>query len=91
MTINTEMLKDKIAGALYGVAVGDALGGPLEFMTAEQIAQRHGLVTEMIGGGWLSLQRAPSPASGPGSSGGPTAAPRTSAEPAAPALATLPS
>ena len=56
MTINTEMLKDKIAGALYGVAVGDALGGPLEFMTAEQIAQRHGLVTEMIGGGWLSLR-----------------------------------
>ncbi len=56
MTINTKMLKDKIAGALYGVAVGDALGGPLEFMTAEQIAQRHGLVTEMIGGGWLNLQ-----------------------------------
>lgn len=56
MTINTEMLKDKIAGALYGVAVGDALGGPLEFMTAEQIAQRYGLVTEMIGGGWLSLR-----------------------------------
>lgn len=56
MTINTEMLKDKIAGALYGVAVGDALGGPLEFMTAEQIAQRHGLVTEMIGGGWLNLR-----------------------------------
>ena len=25
-------------------------------MTAEQIAQRHGLVTEMIGGGWLSLR-----------------------------------
>lgn len=56
MTINTKMLKDKIAGALYGVAVGDALGGPLEFMTAEQIAQRYGLVTEMIGGGWLSLR-----------------------------------
>lgn len=56
MTINTEMLKDKIAGALYGVAVGDALGGPLEFMTAEQIAQQHGLVTEMIGGGWLNLR-----------------------------------
>ena len=56
MTINTEMLKDKIAGALYGVVVGDALGGPLEFMTAEQIAQRHGLVTEMIGGGWLNLR-----------------------------------
>lgn len=56
MTINTEMLKDKIAGALYGVAVGDAFGGPLEFMSAEEIARRHGLVTEMIGGGWLDLR-----------------------------------
>lgn len=56
MIINIEMLKDKIAGALYGVAVGDALGGPLEFMTEEQIAQQHGLVTEMIGGGWLDLR-----------------------------------
>ena len=25
-------------------------------MTAEQIAPRHGLVAEMIGGGWLSLR-----------------------------------
>jgi len=56
MKTNTELLKDKIAGALYGVAVGDALGGPLEFMTAEQIAQQYGLVTEMIGGGWLDLR-----------------------------------
>lgn len=24
---------DRIRGALYGVAVGDALGGPLEFMS----------------------------------------------------------
>lgn len=46
---------DKIRGALYGVAVGDALGGPLEFMSAEAIEKRHGRVTEMIGGGWLNL------------------------------------
>lgn len=57
MTTNTETLRNKIAGALCGVAVGDALGGPLEFMTAEQIAEQYGLVTEMIGGGWLSLRR----------------------------------
>lgn len=47
---------DRIRGALYGVAIGDALGGPLEFMTAEEIQQKHGRVTEMIGGGWLSLE-----------------------------------
>lgn len=46
---------DKIKGALYGVAIGDALGGPLEFMSAEEIQKEHGRVTEMIGGGWLDL------------------------------------
>ena len=29
-------MKDRIRGALYGVAVGDALGAPLEFMEAEK-------------------------------------------------------
>lgn len=51
-----DMLRDRIAGALYGVAVGDALGGPLEFMNAEEIARRYGRVTTMLGGGWLNLQ-----------------------------------
>lgn len=46
---------DRIRGALYGVAVGDALGGPLEFMSADAIEKQHGRVTEMIGGGWLHL------------------------------------
>jgi ADP-ribosyl-[dinitrogen reductase] hydrolase len=49
-------LKNTIKGALYGVAVGDALGAPLEFMTAGQIANQHGEVTEMIGGGWLRVK-----------------------------------
>ncbi|MDR2044169.1 MAG: ADP-ribosylglycohydrolase family protein [Clostridium sp.] len=46
---------DKIRGALLGVAVGDALGAPLEFMSAEEIRQKHGTVREMIGGGWLNV------------------------------------
>lgn len=50
-----EDIRDKIKGALYGVAVGDALGAPLEFMSADQIERRHGRVTEMIGGGWLNV------------------------------------
>lgn len=51
-----ERSEDRVRGALYGVAVGDALGAPLEFMNATQIKQQYGaLVREMVGGGWLSL------------------------------------
>ena len=32
-------LTDRISGLLYGSAIGDALGGPIEFQTAEAIAQ----------------------------------------------------
>lgn len=54
--LDMNMLNDRIAGALYGVAVGDALGGPLEFMSAAEIKRRHGWVSTMLGGGWLSLR-----------------------------------
>ncbi|WP_312875649.1 ADP-ribosylglycohydrolase family protein [Paenibacillus planticolens] len=32
-----ERLHDRIKGGLYGVAVGDALGGTTEFMTTREI------------------------------------------------------
>ena len=32
-----EETKDRIRGALYGVAIGDALGAPVERMSAEEI------------------------------------------------------
>ena len=54
--MSIEILRDHIAGALYGVAVGDALGGPVEFMTRGQIAAKYGgPVDRMAGGGWLGL------------------------------------
>ena len=49
-------MKKRIAGALFGVAVGDALGGPVEFMGPDQIAAKYGRLDRMVGGGWLSLQ-----------------------------------
>ena len=49
-------MKKRIAGALFGVAVGDALGGPVEFMGPEEIAARYGRLDKMVGGGWLHLQ-----------------------------------
>ncbi|TCS81041.1 ADP-ribosylglycohydrolase family protein [Tepidibacillus fermentans] len=47
---------DKIKGALFGVAVGDALGGTTEFMTPEQIQQKYGRLTEIVGGGVWNLE-----------------------------------
>lgn len=48
--------ENRVRGALYGVAVGDALGAPLEFLLESEISERYGRVTEMLGGGWLHLQ-----------------------------------
>lgn len=45
-------LKDRFRGALLGLAVGDALGGPLEFQPAREPDD---YVREMIGGGWQQL------------------------------------
>ncbi|MFD6993141.1 ADP-ribosylglycohydrolase family protein [Streptomyces sp. NPDC059943] len=43
-------LEDRITGALVGAAVGDALGGPVEGYTPEQIVDRHGgRVTGIVG------------------------------------------
>lgn len=39
-----------------GLATGDAMGGPLEFMSTNQVQIKHGRVTSMIGGGWLQLR-----------------------------------
>jgi ADP-ribosyl-[dinitrogen reductase] hydrolase len=42
---------------LLGLACGDALGGPIEFMSREDIAAQYpGGLREFIGGGWLSLE-----------------------------------
>jgi len=43
-------------GAFLGMAVGDALGATVEFMTPAEIRSRYGVHREMIGGGWLHLK-----------------------------------
>jgi ADP-ribosyl-[dinitrogen reductase] hydrolase len=49
-------LRDRYAGTLLGLACGDALGGPVEFLKRDVIAvQFPSGVTEFIGGGWLDL------------------------------------
>ncbi len=44
-------MRERFIGTLLGAAVGDALGGPVEFMTAQEISSRYGTVREMMGGG----------------------------------------
>ena len=54
---HTISMRSRYHGCLLGLAVGDALGGPVEFMTTEQIIAKRGKpVREMIGGGWLKLR-----------------------------------
>ncbi|MDF2534183.1 MAG: hypothetical protein K0R18_340 [Bacillales bacterium] len=48
-------MEDKIKGGLMGLAVGDALGATTEFMSEEEIIKEHGIVDEMIGGGWMNV------------------------------------
>ncbi|QNE79474.1 ADP-ribosylglycohydrolase family protein [Streptomyces finlayi] len=48
----TLTLDDRITGALIGAAVGDALGGPVEGWSPEQIAERHGGRIDGIVGPW---------------------------------------
>lgn len=48
--------RNKIAGAIYGFAIGDAMGATTEFMSEEQIKNKFGKVTDIIGGGWLNLK-----------------------------------
>ena len=53
--MNTK-LRDKISGAIFGFAIGDAMGATTEFMTEEQIQKEHGQITDIVGGGWLDLK-----------------------------------
>ncbi len=49
-------LESRIKGALYGFAIGDAMGATTEFMSYEEIKEKYGLVKDIIGGGWLHIE-----------------------------------
>jgi ADP-ribosyl-[dinitrogen reductase] hydrolase len=54
--LETGVLRDRFRGTLLGIAVGEALGAPADFLTPDQIVERYGLITEMLGGGCHDLQ-----------------------------------
>lgn len=49
-------IKDKVFGAMFGFAIGDAMGATTEFMDAKEIKAKYGKVENIIGGGWLNLK-----------------------------------
>src|SRR5215208_1525710 len=54
--VTSVSLHDRYVGTLLGLACGDALGGPVEFVNRDEIAARYPSgVSEFIGGGWLRL------------------------------------
>ncbi|MFJ3170278.1 ADP-ribosylglycohydrolase family protein [Streptomyces roseus] len=57
----TLTLEDRAAGCLVGAAVGDALGGPVEGWSPDQIARRHGGRVHGIVGPWYEDWRTARP------------------------------
>jgi ADP-ribosyl-[dinitrogen reductase] hydrolase len=49
-------VRDRARAAFLGLALGDALGATVEFMTPREIQQAHGVHRNLNGGGWLRLK-----------------------------------
>ncbi|MBI1921894.1 MAG: ADP-ribosyl-[dinitrogen reductase] hydrolase [Geobacter sp.] len=52
----TAEIKSRAKAAFIGLAIGDSLGAPVEFMTASEIRAEYGILQEIVGGGWLRLK-----------------------------------
>src|SRR5512133_2950877 len=53
---NLEEIRDRARAAFIGMAIGDALGATVEFMTASEIASKYGTIREITGGCWLRMK-----------------------------------
>lgn len=53
---NLAEIRNSARAAFIGMAIGDALGATVEFMTASEIAEKHGTFRDIAGGGWLRLK-----------------------------------
>lgn len=47
---------DRAVAAYLGLAIGDALGATVEFMSVREIENEYGVHDRMVGGGWLRLK-----------------------------------
>jgi len=53
---NLDEIRDRARAAFIGMAIGDAMGATVEFMTAPEIKAKYGIFKEIIGAGWLRLK-----------------------------------
>lgn len=51
-----EQLVSRAEAAYLGLALGDALGATVEFLTPREIAYQYGVHREIRGGGWLNIK-----------------------------------
>lgn len=56
MSKSKNAIEKRVRGALYGFAIGDAMGATTEFMKKKEIQRRYGKVDDILGGGWLNLK-----------------------------------
>lgn len=55
LSLDSQAVNDRAKAAYLGLAIGDALGATVEFMTPNEIKANHGVHKNIIGGGWLKL------------------------------------
>ncbi|ESQ17459.1 MAG TPA: ADP-ribosyl-[dinitrogen reductase] hydrolase [Chromatiaceae bacterium] len=56
-TFTADLVKLRAIGAYLGLAIGDALGATVEFMTPNEIRTQYREHRDIIGGGWLRLRK----------------------------------
>lgn len=56
MPVKPLTLEARAVGAYLGLAVGDALGATVEFLTPREIQEQYGTHRKICGGGWLRLK-----------------------------------
>ncbi len=56
LRVDLSDVRDRARAAFLGLALGDALGATVEFMTPAEIRASHGVHREIVGGGWLHLR-----------------------------------
>ncbi|MBV5276051.1 MAG: ADP-ribosyl-[dinitrogen reductase] hydrolase [Lamprocystis purpurea] len=54
---SADALQARAVGAYVGMAVGDALGATVEFLTPREIHEQFGIHQDIRGGGWLRLRK----------------------------------